>query len=63
MLSPRNQSKRPKKEPQKKKKEDKSEKSLKAKEPKQDLDLSQDNFSDFLKNPFSFPPTITTDDA
>lgn len=44
----------------KKKKEDKSEKP----EPSnQELDLSQDNFSDFLKNPFSFPPTITTDDA
>lgn len=27
------------------------------------MDLSQDNFSDFLKNPFSFPPAITTDDA
>ncbi len=44
----------------KKKKDDKSEK---ADPPQQDLDLSQDNFSDFLKNPFSFPPAITTDDA
>lgn len=44
----------------KKKKEDKSEK---PDVPPQDLDLSQDNFSDFLKNPFSFPPAITTDDA
>lgn len=45
----------------KKKKDDKSEK---AEVPQQqDLDLSQDNFSDFLKNPFSFPPAITTDDA
>jgi hypothetical protein len=44
----------------KKKKDDKSEK---EDPPQQDLDLSQDNFSDFLKNPFSFPPAITTDDA
>jgi hypothetical protein len=44
----------------KKKKDDKSEK---PDAPEQDLDLSQDNFSDFLKNPFSFPPAITTDDA
>lgn len=47
----------------KKKKEDKSEKSVKAKEPQQDLDLSQDNFSDFLKNPFTFPPAVSSDDA
>jgi hypothetical protein len=44
----------------KKKKEEKSEK---PEAPHPDLDLSQDNFSDFLKNPFSFPPAITTDDA
>lgn len=44
-------------------KKKKDEKSVKADPPHQDLDLSQDNFSDFFKNPFSFPPAITTDDA
>jgi hypothetical protein len=44
----------------KKKKEEKE----KEEQPSnKDLDLSQDNFSDFLKNPFSYPPTLASDDA
>ena len=57
------------KPPKSKKATEKSEKGSKKKEAANpppvapEMDLSQDNFSDFLKNPFTFPTVRATDDA